>query len=125
MKRLSDLGFRILATAVTAQVLKRNGVNAEVVGKFSDGPDNIVEKILGGEVDLVLNTPWGSPGNSGPRVDGYEIRTAAVSVGIPCLTTVQAAAAAVQGIEELIRGDIGVRSLQDLHAQLAEWRGTA
>jgi carbamoyl-phosphate synthase large subunit len=125
MKRLSDLGFRILATAGTAQVLKRNGVNAEVVGKFSDGPDNIVEKILGGKVDLVLNTPWGSPGNSGPRVDGYEIRTAAVSVGIPCLTTVQAAAAAVQGIEELIRGDIGVRSLQDLHAQLAEWRGTA
>jgi carbamoyl-phosphate synthase large subunit len=58
-------------------------------------------------------------------VDGYEIRTAAVSVGIPCLTTVQAAAAAVQGIEELIRGDIGVRSLQDLHAQLAVWRGTA
>ncbi|MDP9092893.1 MAG: carbamoyl-phosphate synthase large subunit [Actinomycetota bacterium] len=125
MKRLSDLGFRILATVGTAQVLRRNGVNAEVVGKFSDGPGNVVEKILGGEIDLVLNTPWGSPGNSGPRVDGYEIRTAAVSVGIPCLTTVQAAAAAVQGIEELIRGDIRVRSLQDLHAQLAVWRGTA
>jgi carbamoyl-phosphate synthase large subunit len=119
VKRLSDLGFRVLATAGTAQVLRRNGVNVEVVGKFSDGPGNIVEKILAGEVDLVLNTPWGS---GGPRLDGYEIRTAAVAAGIPCLTTVQAAAAAVQGIEELARGEIGVRSLQDLHAQLAEWR---
>ncbi|MCW2646712.1 MAG: Carbamoyl-phosphate synthase large chain [Pseudonocardiales bacterium] len=123
VKRLYDLGFRVLATAGTAQVLRRNGVAAEVVGKFSDGPGNVVEKILAGEVDLVLNTPWGSPGNSGPRVDGYEIRTAAVSAGIPCLTTVQAAAAAVQGIEELTRGEVAVRSLQDLHTQLAAWRG--
>jgi carbamoyl-phosphate synthase large subunit len=122
VKRLSDLGFRILATVGTAAVLRRNGVHAEVVGKFSDGPGNIVEKIAAGEVDLVLNTPWGSPGNSGPRVDGYEIRTAAVAAGIPCLTTVQAAAAAVQGIEELIRGEIGVRSLQDVHAQLIRRR---
>jgi carbamoyl-phosphate synthase large subunit len=122
VKRLSDLGFRIIATTGTAQVLRRNGVTAEVVGKFSDGPGNIVEKILAGEVDLVLNTPWG---NSGPRIDGYEIRTAAVAAGIPCLTTVQAAAAAVQGIEALARGEVGVRSLQDLHAQLAAWRGTA
>jgi carbamoyl-phosphate synthase large subunit len=124
VKRLSDLGFRILATVGTAQVLRRNGVNAEVVGKFSDGPGNIVEKILAGEVDIVLNTPWGS---NAPRLDGYEIRTAAVVAGIPCLTTVQAAAAAVQGIEEAARGDVSVRSLQDLHAQLAAWRsgGTA
>src|SRR5438105_1207302 len=106
-------------TVGTAQVLRRNGVDAEVVGKFSDGPDNVVEKILAGEVDIVLNTPWG---NSGPRVDGYEIRTAAVAAGIPCLTTVQAAAAAVQGIEELARGEINVRSLQDLHKSLAAWR---
>ncbi|HJQ43668.1 MAG TPA: hypothetical protein VJ831_11330, partial [Jatrophihabitantaceae bacterium] len=81
----------------------------------------IVERILAGEVDIVMNTPWG---NAGPRVDGYEIRTAAVAAGIPCLTTVQAAAAAVQGIEELIRGDVGVESLQHLHAQLASWRGS-
>jgi carbamoyl-phosphate synthase large subunit len=121
IKRLSDLGFRILATAGTAQVLRRNGVKAEVVGKFSEGGDNIVERIQAGDVDLVMNTPWGAAGNSGPRLDGYEIRTAAVAAGIPCLTTVQAAAAAVQGIEELVHGDVGVRSLQDLHAQLAPW----
>jgi carbamoyl-phosphate synthase large subunit len=122
VKRLSDLGFRILATSGTAQVLRRNGVDAEVVGKFSDGPGNVVERIIAGEVDLILNTPWGK---SGARVDGYEIRTAAVQAGIVCLTTTQAFAAAVQGIEEISRGEVGVRSLQDLHTQLAEWRAGA
>ncbi|HEY2044450.1 MAG TPA: carbamoyl-phosphate synthase large subunit [Jatrophihabitans sp.] len=122
VKRLHDLGFRILATKGTAQVLRRNGVAAEVVGKFSDGPGNIVEEILAGNVDLVLNTPFGSPGNSGPRVDGYEIRTAAVQAGIPCLTTVQAVAAAVQGIEELSRDEVTVASLQSHHLALRAWR---
>jgi carbamoyl-phosphate synthase large subunit len=122
VKRLADLGYRVLATAGTATVLRRNGVPAEVVGKYSEGPGNIVEKIVAGEVDLVFNTPWSASGNSGPRIDGYEIRTAAVTAGIPCITTVQAAGAAVQGIEELISGEIGVRSLQDLHASLASWR---
>jgi carbamoyl-phosphate synthase large subunit len=115
VKRLADLGFEVLATEGTAQVLRRHGVDAQVVRKFSEGPGNCVEKILAGEVDLVFNTPFGSPG---PRLDGYEIRTAAVSVGIPCITTVQGAAACVQGIEALIRGDVGVRPLQDLHREL-------
>ena len=122
VRRLFDLGFRILATTGTAQVLRRNGVPAEVVGKYSEGPGNIVEQILAGNVNLVLNTPFGSPGNSGPRIDGYEIRTAAVQVGIPCLTTVQAVAAAVQGIEELIRDEVTVASLQSHHQALASWR---
>ena len=119
VKRLADLGFRILATVGTAQVLRRNGVAAEVVGKFSEGPGNVVEAILAGDVDMVVNTPFGAPGNSGPRLDGYEIRTAAVSAGIPCITTVQGMAAAVQGIEALRLGGIGVRSLQEVHAALA------
>ncbi|MDQ1742881.1 MAG: carbamoyl-phosphate synthase large subunit, partial [Pseudonocardiales bacterium] len=122
VRRLHDLGFRILATVGTAQVLRRNGVPAEVVGKYSDGAGNIVEQILAGNVNLVLNTPFGSPGNSGPRIDGYEIRTAAVQAGIPCLTTVQAVAAAVQGIEELIRDEVTVASLQSHHQALASWR---
>ncbi|MCL2782072.1 MAG: carbamoyl-phosphate synthase large subunit, partial [Actinomycetia bacterium] len=122
VKRLCDLGFHVLATAGTAQVLRRNGVAAEVVRKFSDGPGNIVERIAAGEVSLVLNTPVG---NTGPRGDGYEIRTASVAAGIPCLTTVQAAGAAVQGIEAKASGTVGVRSLQDLHAQLAQWRGAS
>ncbi|MFD2471879.1 carbamoyl-phosphate synthase large subunit [Amycolatopsis silviterrae] len=120
VKRLADLGFEILATAGTAEVLRRNGVACSVVRKHSEpdpgnGEPNIVDVILAGDVNMVINTPYG---NSGPRVDGYEIRTAAVSRDIPCVTTVQGAAAAVHGIEALIRGDIGVRSLQDLQAAL-------
>src|SRR3982751_6629182 len=118
VKRLADLGFTVLATAGTAQVLRRNGVACEVVGKYSDGPGNCVERILAGNVDIVVNTPFGAPGNSGPRLDGYEIRTAAVAAGIPCMTTVQGIAAAVQGVEALRAGDLGVQSLQELHAAL-------
>ncbi|HEY5231697.1 MAG TPA: hypothetical protein VIJ11_12505, partial [Galbitalea sp.] len=67
------------------------------------------------DVDMIVNTPWGV----GPRVDGYEIRTAAVLRGVPCMTTVQGLAACVQGIEALMRGDISVRSLQE-HAAVLE-----
>ncbi|MGY1763450.1 carbamoyl-phosphate synthase large subunit [Geodermatophilus sp. SYSU D00779] len=119
VKRLADLGFQVMATAGTAQVLRRNGVACEVVGKVSDGPGNCVERILAGDVGIVVNTPFGSPGNSGPRLDGYEIRTAAVAAGIPCITTVQGLAAAVQGVEALRRGDVGVHSLQEVHSALA------
>ncbi len=119
VKRLADLGFEILATSGTAEVLRRNGVACTVVRKHYEGSTaaepNIVDVILNGDVDMVINTPYG---NSGPRVDGYEIRTAAVSRDIPCVTTVQGAAAAVHGIEALIRGDIGVKSLQELQAAL-------
>jgi carbamoyl-phosphate synthase large subunit len=115
IKRLADLGFEILATTGTAEVLRRNGVGCTVVRKHFEGEGNIVEKILAGEVEMIINTPYG---NHGPRVDGYEIRTAAVARDIPCITTVSGAAAAVHGIEALIRGDIGVRSLQGLQAAL-------
>jgi carbamoyl-phosphate synthase large subunit len=117
VKRLADLGFEILATRGTAEVLRRNGVTASTVRKHSDGPGpdgepTVVGRILDGDIDLVVNTPHGGGGGS-PRLDGYEIRTAAVVTGIPCITTVQGLAAAVQGIEALIAGDIGVRSLQE------------
>ncbi|GAA5173934.1 carbamoyl-phosphate synthase large subunit [Pseudonocardia eucalypti] len=119
VKRLADLGFEVLATAGTADVLRRNGITVSVVRKHFEGPDNIVEAILAGRVDMIINTPYGNPG---PRVDGYEIRTAAVSRGVPCLTTVQAAAAAVQGVEAQQQGTLTVRSLQDLHAALTKSR---
>ncbi|NKY86938.1 carbamoyl-phosphate synthase large subunit [Nocardia veterana] len=125
VKRLHDLGFRILATEGTAEMLRRNGIPCERVRKQSDPvpaagngeplEPSIVDQIKDGEIDIVFNTPYG---NSGPRVDGYEIRTAAVGANIPCITTVQGAAAAVQGIEATINGGIGVRSLQELHAVL-------
>jgi carbamoyl-phosphate synthase large subunit len=117
VKRLADLGFEVLATSGTAEVLRRNGIPCTVVRKHFDGVENIVDIILAGEVDMIINTPYG---NSGPRIDGYEIRTAAVAKDIPCVTTIQGAAAAVHGIEAAIRGDIGVRSLQSLQAALRE-----
>jgi len=123
VKRLADLGFEIWATEGTAEVLRRNGVRAKIVRKHGDGPGpsgepTVVTQILAGEVDLIVNTPFGSPGQSGPRLDGYEIRTAAVRRGIPCVTTVSGLAAAVHGIEATIRGEVGVRSLQEHAAQL-------
>ncbi|MDX3108162.1 carbamoyl-phosphate synthase large subunit [Nonomuraea angiospora] len=121
VKALADLGFEILATEGTAEVLRRNGVHAKIVRKQSEGPGpggerTSVQAILDGEVDLIVNTPFGSPGQSGPRLDGYEIRTAAVLRGIPCITTVSGLAAAAAGIQAIVRGDVGVRSLQE-HAQ--------
>ncbi|HEX5144847.1 MAG TPA: carbamoyl-phosphate synthase large subunit [Mycobacterium sp.] len=121
VKRLADLGFRVLATEGTAEMLRRNGIPCEVVRKHFEQPGgsvpqkSAVDAIRAGEVNMVINTPYG---NSGPRIDGYEIRSAAVQMNIPCVTTVQGASAAVQGIEAGIRGDIGVRSLQELHSML-------
>ena len=104
VKRLADLGFEIWATEGTAEVLRRNGVRAKIVRKHSDGPGadgepTVVTRILEGEVDLIVNTPFGSPGQAGPRLDGYEIRTAAVRRGVVCVTTVAGLSAAVQGIQ--------------------------
>jgi len=121
VKRLADLGFRVLATAGTAEMLRRNGIPCDEVRKHFEEPSpdrpelSAVDAIRAGEVDMVINTPYG---NSGPRIDGYEIRSAAVSMNIHCVTTVQGASAAVQGIEAGIRGDIGVMSLQELHSVL-------
>ncbi|MEU5840601.1 carbamoyl-phosphate synthase large subunit [Rhodococcus sp. NPDC047139] len=120
VKHLADLGFHVMATAGTAEVLRRNGVPCEQVFKVSgedkpEGALDIVDRIRAGDVDMVINTPWG---NAGPRVDGYEIRSAAVAANIPCITTVQGASAAVQGIEAALRGEIGVSSIQRLHARM-------
>ncbi len=121
VKRLADLGFEIWATSGTGEVLRRNGVHATIVrkhsdGRGSDGEPTIVERILAGQVDLVVNTPFGRAGQPGPRRDGYEIRTAAVRRGLPCVTTMAGLAAIVQGIEAIMRNEVGVRSLQQ-HAE--------
>jgi carbamoyl-phosphate synthase large subunit len=124
VKRLADLGFEILATQGTADVLRRNGVQSTVVRKFSegtsaDGEPTIVARILAGEVDMVVNTPTGTAA----RHDGYEIRAATTSMDRPIITTVQQLGAAVQGIESARSGEISVRSLQEHAALLGRLAG--
>ncbi|WP_018023960.1 carbamoyl-phosphate synthase large subunit [Corynebacterium ulceribovis] len=118
--QLEKLGFTIMATAGTAGMLQRNGIDCTVVRKLTeDGPETpgeatIVDHILDGEVDLIINTPLGTGAS---RVDGYEIRAAAVRMGVPCVTTVQGAVAAIQGIEAAQTGKTEVCALQDLDTQ--------
>jgi carbamoyl-phosphate synthase large subunit len=115
-KLLHDLGFQIAATLGTARVLQRAGVEVEVVPKVSAGSSeerDVVQRISAGEIEMVFNTPFGREARS----DGYFIRTAAVEAGVPCVTTMSGMAAAVQAIEALIRGDVGVRSLQEYLAE--------
>ncbi len=114
-KRLADMGFRLLATGGTAGVLERAGIRVERVAKVSESPQNVAELIRGGHVDLVINTPFGR----GARTDGYFIRTASASAGVPCVTTLAGVLAAVRGIEAL-RGDLTEpRSIQEHHADAA------
>ncbi|BBH63548.1 carbamoyl-phosphate synthase large chain [Actinoplanes sp. OR16] len=117
VKRLADLGFTIVTTAGTGEVLRRYGIACEVVPKHYESPGtNAVELILAGEIALIINTPQGSGASA--RLDGYEIRSAAVTANVPSITTVPGAAAAVMGIEALMRGDMTVRPLQEWHALL-------
>jgi carbamoyl-phosphate synthase large subunit len=116
-RRLAELGFRLLATRGTAGVLARAGVPVTPVLKRSEGHPSVVDLIREGEIDLVINTPFGR----GPRSDGFHIRTAAAARGVPCITTVPGFIAAVRGMEAL-RGAAfpgTARCLQEYHADLA------
>jgi carbamoyl-phosphate synthase large subunit len=110
-RRLADLGFRLLATKGTAGVLERAGIPVTRVSKVSQGGRSVVDLIGAGEVDLVINTPFGR----GPRTDGYLIRTAAAQAQIPCVTTLPGVMAALRGIEAL-RGEVSEPvALQEHH----------
>ncbi len=124
--RLAELGFTVLATTGTAQVLRRNGIPATVVRKLSEGvgphgEQTIVGLIESGAVDMVVNTPKGQ----GPRSDGYSIRAATTGADKPIITTVQELQAAVQAIEVRLRPSEywnTVRSLQEHDAARAARR---
>lgn len=115
IKRLVDMGFKVAATAGTADVLRKHGVDCEVLVKQHmanlehSNQKTTVEAILAGEIALVVNTPYGT----GARVDGYEIRTAAVTASVPSITTIQGLSAAVEGIEARSKSKYAVRSLQE------------
>jgi carbamoyl-phosphate synthase large subunit len=111
--RLQQLGFDILATDGTAEVLNRNGISARTVRKYSETTaagedDSIVDLINRDEVDMVINTPSGRSA----RADGYEIRAAAVAADKPLFTTIAQLTAAV-GSFEALGGGFEVRSLQE------------
>ncbi len=109
--QLHALGFELVATRGTAAALRAAGLRAEVLNKVGEGSPHVVDRISGGAVDLVINTPVGH----GARADGWEIRAAAIARGVPCITTLAGAGAAVEAIAAARRVRPEVVCLQDLH----------
>ncbi|WP_019175117.1 carbamoyl-phosphate synthase large subunit [Brevibacterium ravenspurgense] len=112
VKTLADMGFEIIATAGTADVLARHGVPSTRIAKHYEaehGEDTILQKIDRREIDLVVNVPSGRQ----ERSDGYEIRAAAIAANVPIMTTTAAFSSAVGAIDVRRRGTAEVRSLQD------------
>jgi carbamoyl-phosphate synthase large subunit len=112
---LHDLGFEIVATRGTAQAIRKMGIPAETINKIGEGSPHVVDWIERGEVDLVINTPVGT----GARADGWEIRSAAIARGIPCVTTMTGGMAAARAIAAARRGEPEVLSLQEIHHRRA------
>jgi carbamoyl-phosphate synthase large subunit len=114
VRRLAQLGFEILATEGTAQILQRHGINATSVRKHSQGTSEtlgptIVDMITAGQVDVVVNTPTGAAA----RRDGYEIRAATTAADKPIFTTIAQLSCAIGSFESVIAGPFSVRSLQE------------
>jgi len=108
---LVEIGFKIVASRGTAQVLRNSGVRAETVYKVNEGRPHIVDYIKSGKVDLIINTPLGRES----FFDEKAIRRAAIHHHVPCITTIPGAAAAVNGIRALQRESLNVRTLQEYH----------
>ncbi|MFW0110397.1 carbamoyl-phosphate synthase large subunit [Rothia sp. P13129] len=118
VRMLQSLGFEIISTGGTAQVLRRNGVDSVVVPKIAEttaDEKSIVQMITEGEISLILNTP---SGGENARGDGYEIRAAATSVGCPVMTTVSEFGATVQAIQAMREHSWDVMTLQEHSASL-------
>ena len=113
--RFHDLGFEVIATGGTAQSIAAMGVPVTRINKLSEGGRNAIDLIRERHCALVINTPTGS----GARADGHAIRTAAVRHGVPCVTTMTGATAAVRAIAAQKQGAVEVLSLQEVHADSA------
>jgi len=116
---LASLGYEILATKGTWEVLRRNAVQATRVNKVHEGRPHIVDMLKNRDIDLVLNTPLGKL----ERQDDNSIRAAAILGGIPCITTRAGISAMVSALEALNRGEYTVEKLQEHHARLSPIRG--
>ena len=115
VQRLAELGFHILSTSGTAAVLKTAGLDVEVVRKVQEGRPNLLDFMANGDVQLILNTPSGK----GNRTDEGKIRAAAVTYGVPCVTTLPGCVAIVRALQHRAADpQLHVRSLQ-------EWAGTS
>jgi carbamoyl-phosphate synthase large subunit len=110
---LAALGFKLVATRGTAQTLRAAGLKVDRVYKVNEGRPNVVDLIKSGKLDLIINTPLGRAS----RFDEKAIRRASVQGGVTCITTLSAAAAAVNGIRAQREKGIQVASLQELHAK--------
>lgn len=110
-KRLADLGFEIVSTGRTAQVLEAIGLKVQKIFKINEGRPHALDLLKNGEIQLVINTP----GGPAPRTDQTRIRTTAVYSSVPIMTTLSGAKAAVLGIAALQQRGYGVRTLQEYH----------
>ncbi|RLD98994.1 MAG: carbamoyl phosphate synthase large subunit, partial [Aquificota bacterium] len=116
-RKLEELGFKILATKGTAQYLAKHGVKAKRVYKIGkegvpEGRPHVVDRMISGEIQMVINTPLGGPAQK----DSLHIRRTALVYGIPYFTTMRGAMAAAEGIEALKKGRLDVAPLQEYHA---------
>jgi carbamoyl-phosphate synthase large subunit len=108
-RRLAALGHEVVATEGTAQRLEVGGIGVTRVRKLSEGRPNVLDLLNDGQIGLVINTPSGK----GARTDEGRIRAAAVQLGVSCITTLQAAEAAVKAMEALREEEMSVQALQD------------
>jgi carbamoyl-phosphate synthase large subunit len=113
--RLAALGFELMATPGTARELEGAGIRVQMVKKLQEGHPNVLDYLIDGRIHLVINTPQGK----GARTDEGRIRAAAVAHGIPCITTMQAAQAAVKAMEALRHEEMTVQALQDRFSMVA------
>lgn len=112
-RRLHAMGYSLLSSEGTAKVLAAEGIPTKRVKKIREGHPNLIDFLKDGQVDLVMNKPRGK----GARTDEGRIRAAAVSAGVPCLTTIEAATAAVKALEALRETEMQVQSLQERFAE--------
>jgi carbamoyl-phosphate synthase large subunit len=113
-RKISELGFRIVATEGTAEFLESYGIEVERILKVSQGRPNVIDAIINKQIHLIINTPSGKRG----RAEGYMIRRAAVDYGIPYITTLSGAYAAVRAIEAIKEKKMTVKSIQEYHEEV-------
>ena len=108
-KYLDELGFQLVATEGTARILEAAGIAVKTVKKLQEGHPNLLDHLIDGQVQLIINTPSGK----GARTDEGRIRAASVAHGVPCVTTIPAAEAVVLAMRALREEPLTVQALQD------------